>query len=207
MSIRYIKNMPMSFAYKKTTQALNYFACQSGGHINKMKALKLLYFADRFHLRKYGRPITNDEYFAMSYGPVPSGAKDLVAGSDFRPDSEKAYAGQYLNTIERYELSSLSGPDCEVFSKTDQEALKFAWKRFGGLKEFELAQLTHEYPEWKRHEVALKSEATSRAKMNFSDFLDDSTSSAEPCYALSEEERSLRREEVQELCAIHNLWN
>ena len=53
--------MPMSFSYKKATQALNYFARQSGGHLHKMKALKLLFFADRFHLRKSGRPLTNDE--------------------------------------------------------------------------------------------------------------------------------------------------
>ena len=206
-TIGYITTMPMSFAYRKTTQALNYFAGQSGGHINKMKALKLLYFADRFHLRKYGRPITNDEYFAMNYGPVPSGAKDLAEGSDFRPDAEKAYAGRYLDPVAQHEFSSIAHPDLEVFSKTDLEALNFAWNQFGNLKEFELARLTHEYPEWKKHEVALMSESTSRVKMNFSDFLDDSPSNVDPCYALGEEERALRREEVRELCTIHNLWN
>lgn len=46
-----------------------------------MKALQLVYFADRYHLRKFGRPITNDEYFAMPYGPVASGAKDIAEGS------------------------------------------------------------------------------------------------------------------------------
>jgi len=199
--------MPMSFSYRKVTQALNYFAGQNCGRINKMKALKLLYFADRFHLRKYGRPITNDEYFAMDYGPVPSGGKDLVEGSDFRPDPEKAYAGQYLNPVDRLEFSSIAKPDLEVFSKTDLEALDYAWKHFGHMDQFKLAELTHEYPEWKRHEVALKSEATSRVKMNFSDFLDDPPANIDPCHELSEDERSLRREEVQELCAIHNLWN
>lgn len=56
----------LPFDYRKTTQALNFFAVKNGGHINKMRSIKLIYFADRFHLRKYGRPITNDEYFAMS---------------------------------------------------------------------------------------------------------------------------------------------
>jgi len=207
LGIGYIPIMPMSFAYRKATQALNYFAGQSGGKINKMKALKLLYFADRFHLRKYGRPITNDEYFAMNFGPVPSGAKDLAEGSDFRPDSEKAYAGQYLNPVDALEFSSIAKPDFEVFSQTDMEALEFAWEKFGTLDRFMLADLTHEYPEWKRHEVALKSDSTSRVKMNFSDFLDDPPANFDPCHKLSEDERSLRREEVQELCVIHNLWN
>lgn len=199
--------MPMSFSYKKATQALNYFARQNGGHINKMKALKLLFFADRFHLRKYGRPITNDEYFAMNFGPVPSGGKDLVEGSDFRPDVEKAYAGQFLNAVNRYEFSSVDEIDTPVFSRTDQEALEYVWTHFGGQDEFQLAELTHQYPEWKTHEAAISGGSSSRVKMNFSDFLDDPPSPFDPCYPLTEEDRVIRREEVQELCSLHNLWN
>jgi uncharacterized phage-associated protein len=199
--------MPMSFSYKKATQALNYFARQSGGRINKMKALKLLFFADRFHLRKYGRPITNDEYFAMNYGPVPSGGKDLVEGSDFRPNVEKAYAGQFLNADNRYEFSSVNEVETLVFSRTDQESLEYVWSHFGPHDEFKLAELTHEYPEWKRHEAAISGGSSSRVKMSFSDFLDDPPAPLDPCFPLTEQERSVRREEVQELCSIHNLWN
>lgn len=197
----------MSFSYKKATQALNYFARQSGGRINKMKALKLLFFADRFHLRKYGRPITNDEYFAMNYGPVPSGGKDLVEGSDFRPNVEKAYAGQFLNADNRYEFSSVNEVETLVFSRTDQEALEYVWSHFGPHDEFKLAELTHEYPEWRRHEAAISGGSSSRVKMSFSDFLDDPPAPLDPCFPLTEQERSVRREEVQELCSIHNLWN
>lgn len=199
--------MPMSFSYKKATQALNYFARQSGGHINKMKALKLLFFADRFHLRKYGRPITNDEYFAMNYGPVPSGGKDLVEGSDFRPNVEKAYAGQYLNPENRYEFSSVAEVDNRVFSQTDQEALTFAWNTFGRFDQFQLAELTHQYPEWKRHEASLSGDNNSRVKMAFTDSLEDPPATFNPCHPLTEEDRTIRREEIQELSAIHNLWN
>ncbi len=197
----------MSFSYKKATQALNYFAKQNGGHINKMKALKLLFFADRFHLRKYGRLITNDEYFAMNYGPVPSGGKDLVEGSDFRPDVEKSYAGQYLNPVNRFEFSSLKDVDGIVFSRTDLESLEFAWTKFGSFDEFALADLTHQYPEWTKHEATLKSEISSREKMSFDDFLEDPPPGVEPCHPLDAHERTIRREELRELCAIHNLWS
>jgi hypothetical protein len=43
--------------------------------------------------------------------------------------------------------------------------------------------------------------------MTFSDFLDDPPAPLDPCYPLTEQERFVRREEVQELCSIHNLWN
>jgi uncharacterized phage-associated protein len=199
--------MPLTFSFRKTTQGLNYFARQAGGRINKMKALKLLYFADRYHLRKFGRPVTNDEYFAMNFGPVASGGKDLAEGSDFRPNVEKAYAGQFLDPVNRYEVASLNDVEEKVFSESDREAMAFAWEMFGARNEFELADLTHVYPEWKRHEPALQGGVNSRVKMSYEDFLQDPPQGFDPCHPLGDEERDLRREELRELKAIHNLWN
>jgi len=198
--------MPLSFSYRKTTQALNFFALASGGRINKMKALKLLYFADRYHLRKNGRPITNDEYFAMNFGPVASGGKDLAEGSDFRPDVEKTYAGQFLNPSQ-FEYASLHELDRDVFSETDLEALSFAWSRFGAQDQFTLAEITHAYPEWKKHESALQGGVNSRVKMRYDDFLDDPPTGFDPCHSLDEETRTIRRDEIRELSTIHALWN
>ncbi len=72
-NLAFLPVMPFSFSHRKATQALNFFAAKAGGKINKMKALKLVFFADRYHLRKYGRPVVGDEYLAMNYGPVASG--------------------------------------------------------------------------------------------------------------------------------------
>ena len=83
--------MNLTFAHRKATQALNYFARQSSGRLNKLKALKLIYFADRYHLRTYGRPITNDRYLAMEYGPVASSCKDLAEMSEFLGKEEREY--------------------------------------------------------------------------------------------------------------------
>ena len=84
------------FVYKKATQALNFFAQQAGGRLSKLRALKLVFFADRYHLRKYGRLVTNDEYWAMDYGPVASNTKDLAELSAFLGEQEKAYATKFL---------------------------------------------------------------------------------------------------------------
>ncbi|MDR1146249.1 MAG: SocA family protein [Verrucomicrobiales bacterium] len=198
--------MPLSFSYQKTTQALNFFAQQNGGIINKLKALKLLYFADRYHLRKYGRLVTNDEYFAMRYGPVASGAKDLAEGQhDWgRGETDQEYAAQYIRPdSRRYEIQSRQSPNHEVFSQSDLEALDFSYQTFGQLGLYELAELTHRYPEWKKHEAVLNN--SSRVLMDAVDFLEDPPGDCDPCHSLTEEERSIRREEFVESRAIHRL--
>jgi uncharacterized phage-associated protein len=199
--------MPLTFSYRKAAQSLNFFACQNGGSINKMRSLKLLFLAERYHLRKYGRPITNDEYFAMNYGPVPSGGKDLAESSDFRPDVEKDYAGQYIAPLDSRNYRSVAAVDEPVFSQTDIEALRFAWDGFRCLDEFALAELSHAYPEWKKHEASLKSGVNSRVKMSYLDFLDDPPEGVNACYRLTADERALRAEEIKELGVLHALWN
>jgi len=78
----HMQKINFNFDCRKTTQALNYFAIKAGGTINRMKAIKLVYLADRYHLRKYCRLITNDIYFAMDNGPVASGVKDIAEQSN-----------------------------------------------------------------------------------------------------------------------------
>ena len=136
--------------YEKCTQALNFFAKKEGGRINKMKALKLIFFADRFHLRKYGRLLTNDNYVAMSYGPVPSNTKDIAELNEFLDDVIKKYIKNFLNFSNNYEIHSKNDVDEEVFSESDTEALNYSWEKFGSYNQFELANITHDYPEWRK---------------------------------------------------------
>lgn len=92
----------LGFNYKKAVQALNFYADAEGGKINKMKALKLIWLSDRLHLRKFGRPILNDTYLAMPYGPVASGTKDLAEGTSFLADEEQQYKDNFIKGISHY---------------------------------------------------------------------------------------------------------
>src|SRR5437667_2727819 len=183
--------MPFSFSHRKATQALNFFARKSPSHsINKMKALKLVYFADRYHLRKYGRPVVGDEYMAMTYGPVASGTKDLAEMSDFLGEEEARYAKRFIQPSETgLAYSSVACVDEKVFSESDREALQFAWREFGRIDKYKLANLTHRYPDWKRHEAALDTKFVTRAPMNYRDFLEDPPAGVNPCHPLKPAER------------------
>lgn len=198
----------LDFDYRKATQALNFFAEKEGGIINKMKAIKLVYFADRYHLRKYGRPISNDEYVAMKFGPVNSGVKDIAEFSDFAGEEEREYASAFIKKEGSHYFKSIQVSNRKVFSESDIEALEFAWKTFGGLDQFELAELTHNYPEWKKHEEKLKPHSLrTRVRMDYEDFLGDPENGSNPCFSLNEEEKQDRRERLRELSHIEQLWN
>lgn len=190
--------MSFPFSHRKTTQVLNFFARQEGGEINKLKALKLVYFADRYHLRRFGRPITGDEYLAMPYGPVASGAKDLAEMHDFLSDEERAYGAQFLAPVDRHTYRSTAEVADRVLSESDREALAWAWDKFGHMGRFDLAEHTHLYPEWKRHEAALLSGRETRVPMCYRDFLDDPEIGIEPCHPLDGEQRRALAAGIQE---------
>jgi uncharacterized phage-associated protein len=198
--------MMLTFDHRKATQVLNFFGRKAGGQINKMKALKLVFFADRWHLRQHGRPITNDEYLAMEYGPVPSGCKDLAEMSDFLDLHARSYAERFLERTGQYDYASICDVGREVFSKSDLEALESTWQHFGGFDQFRLAEITHQYPEWKRHQAALQSPEVSRIGMSYRHFLEDAPSSVDPSPPLSADDRRLREEELEEVRQIESLW-
>ena len=198
--------MTLTFSHRKATQTLNFFAGKAGGQINKLKALKLVFFADRYHLRQYGRPITNDEYHAMEYGPVPSGCKDLAEMSSFLDPNERSYAERFLKPSSQYDYASVAGVETPVFSESDLEALEFAWRHFGKFDKFRLAEITHAFPEWKRHAIALQSPDVSRIPMSYRHFLANAPAAVDPAPALSPADQQLRDEEIEELQAIESLW-
>jgi len=53
------------FDFHKTVQVLAYLAKKEGGSINYTKAMKLIFFIDKYFVREYGNTITYDSYRAM----------------------------------------------------------------------------------------------------------------------------------------------
>ena len=42
------------------------------GESNVYNAMKIFFAADKYHLNRYARPVTGDNYVAMQFGTVPS---------------------------------------------------------------------------------------------------------------------------------------
>jgi hypothetical protein len=160
------------FSHKKAIQALNYLATLSGGAMNKMKAIKLIWLADRLHIRQYGRTITGDVYFALPFGPVPSTTRDILENSTTLSDLEADYAKEYL-TSSRYEYRSNKAPDLKVFSQTDRDIIERIYAAFGSEDHFTLSEFSHQFPEWRKYEIALKNRQSSRFSMDTIDFFEN----------------------------------
>jgi uncharacterized phage-associated protein len=158
------------FNYKKTVQALNLLAQKSGGRMNKMKAIKLIWLSDRLHLRRHGRTITGDVYFALPHGPVPSATRDVLQWNGYSDDIASGYASSYIDQDGQYFYKSTDTPNLKVFSKTDLDCINVIYDCFGSLDEFQLRNFSHIFPEWVKHSLGLTSGQSSRYLMDESDF-------------------------------------
>lgn len=160
-------------------ESVYYLAKKSNAPVDKLAAIKLLFFADRYHLRKYGRLISNDTYYALPHGPVPSNTLDII-NCAMRGDTTgvakqyiKLNQGNSFNAVEEdYELDYLSDSDIE--------ALDFVMDKFSSLSTWALRDLTHEYPEWKRYKNTLESCESRRELILMEDFFKDADIENDP---------------------------
>jgi hypothetical protein len=143
---------------RKIIQALNYLAqYQDNKTINKMKAYKLLWLADRYHLRQYGRTITGDTYFALPFGLVPSDAKNILEEKETKYSVNKDEISIYLSVLDKNHYQSSKETNFKVFSNTDIKVINLILKVFNDKTQFELSEYSHLFPEWKRFEEKLHS--------------------------------------------------
>jgi uncharacterized phage-associated protein len=156
---------------QKAVDALNYLIQKSSGHeINKLHLMKLVWAADRYHLRKFGRLVTGDSYVAMPRGPVASLILDIINADDFLSEGDLEYSKQYIElNSSSHNVKSILISSNDSLSKSDTEALDFSWSTFGTTSRFDLVDITHQYPEWKRHEPTLANIRTS-IPMDLRDF-------------------------------------
>ena len=97
------------------------------------KIFKILYFADKKHIAQYGRPVIDDTYIAMEYGPVPSETYYAVKNP-----------GGHFEIVNNYIIVPKSEPDIDEFSKTDLSCLNESIEENKFLSFTELADKSHD---------------------------------------------------------------
>ncbi|MCL2220022.1 MAG: Panacea domain-containing protein [Chitinispirillia bacterium] len=111
------------------------------GESNMYNIWKILFAAEKYHLNKYGRPITGDKYIAMEFGTVPSWLYDATKikrpGMGFIKDANSLIAAR--------------DPMSDYLSQSDLEALSHGVSEYAGLSFSSVKDKNHEEPAWKKN--------------------------------------------------------
>ena len=136
---------------QKIIESITWIARRLPGS-DRYTILKTLFYADKFHLQKYGRPVTGDTYIKMPAGPVASLAYDLIKRDDFLPLELLVAADSAFGTAEtgkKYPpVEARRDPDMEWFSGTDIECLEEAAAYCSGKSFDMLKEATHQEAAW-----------------------------------------------------------
>lgn len=189
------------FDEHKTIAVAEHLLYRLGRVNNYMYLLKLIFFADRYHVRKYLRPSTTDSYYAMKKGAVASYIYNVCKGDT--PSDVIRPLGNYLITLynekPKYE---------NELSASDIQAIDFSLSNFVKYSEFDLAEITHAYPEWNKYAEVINSGKSKREQMYFEDFLKNANAEdkifkdynlTDPFESISENDRKAMEEEMFEL--------
>lgn len=120
--------------------------------IGMFHVAKILFYADKEHLNKYGRPITSDHYMKMKFGPVPSAIKDIVDRTEFLEGYIDANIINQSLLIEQngnYKaITAKRLPNMDYFSESEIECLMNSLSRNADIDFKKLSDLTHEEKAW-----------------------------------------------------------
>lgn len=132
---------------------------KNGQQLNKLRITKLLYFIDKFHIRKYGRFVLNDRYHGLPLGPIPSltlnyindffKPKIRISGIKVEKNPLEGYfsAAKYRN----YDVLKLKNKDINLnsLSESELEAVDRVIKKYGNYSTSSLVTISHNEKTWK----------------------------------------------------------
>lgn len=110
---------------------------------------KVLYFADKLHLSRYGSLMSDDTYVAMRYGPVPSGIYNLLKAAGGRrepliPSHWFDLLAGALTVEGEHRVRALRDADLNMISNAQRACLDASIKENGRLSFDKLAKKSHD---------------------------------------------------------------
>ena len=123
--------------------------------LGKVKLMKLFYFADFGHLKKYGTPITYDTYVHLEHGPIPSAIMNLVCGTGDDIDNSDlsdtiAIEIDDVSRMHRIKpLREFREEEKGYFSKGELSILVEVCKRFHSMNAKQIEEASHQEAAWR----------------------------------------------------------
>jgi uncharacterized phage-associated protein len=142
------------FDFNKALAAILYLASDTQvTALDKYKAAKLLFLADKYHLVRFGHPILGDFYKAFDNGPAPQTSIDLLQGVIDAAKEQRPARGSHVARLaealrvdtewENARFSAAEKPNMRALSRSEVEALNRVIREHGRKTFKELYDLTH----------------------------------------------------------------
>lgn len=112
--------------------------------IDYIKLFKILYFAQRNHLAKYGKVIIEDSFRALKHGPVPAYTYKGLQIAEGKP-----LAGDFTDflkglKVENKRVYAMISPDLDYISGAERRSLEESIENYGDKDPYDLSDLSHD---------------------------------------------------------------
>lgn len=138
--------MKMIFDETKATQTAAMFLKLSGGRLQFLALIKLLYMLDREAIDRWGLPVTTDRYVSMKLGPVTSHIYNLIKQSS--DSSAPSFWSTHIGR-DQFAVTLFADPGETELSAAEENLAAEIYARNQGKDGFQLADDCHnQFGEW-----------------------------------------------------------
>lgn len=128
--------------------------------LGKVKLMKLFYFLDFLHVKRFGAPVTFDRYVHLEHGPIPSTIKNIIDELSCDPDKSHVSDIIALHKIEfdngiMHKIEArrkLQPKELDFFSPDELETLQEVCSRFGAMNTGQIEEASHREAPWNNTE-------------------------------------------------------
>ncbi|MDE6549573.1 MAG: SocA family protein [Muribaculaceae bacterium] len=112
--------------------------------VDYIKLFKILYFAQRDHLAKYGKVIVDDSFRALKHGPVPT-----YTYKGLQIAEGKSLEGDFSNFLKSLKVRekkvyATSLPDMDYVSGAEKRSLDASIDKYRNIDPYDLSDLSHD---------------------------------------------------------------
>lgn len=148
----------------KAVEAILWLANAKPG-IDLYHVIKCIFFADKDHLNRYGRPVIGDDYIADTYGPLGQTVYGLLRRRPIELLALGSNGEVPFRVLDerKWIVQAEREPNLRLLSRSDVEVLRRALDDVGDLSFAELVERTHQEPAYI---------AANGGRMRYEDLLD-----------------------------------
>lgn len=139
---------PIRFQFNqiKAAQVAARLVAKSGGKLNYLHALKMLYAIDRTAFANWGQPIIGGTYCSLRKGPITSEIYDLIKAAKVAED--ESFWSIHLSTRDN-DLKLKKDPGKDELSEAELQVVDDVHAMLAHRDRWDVVDMTHEFKEWK----------------------------------------------------------